>query len=945
MDIQDILRHPTNWKILAGTLLFLETVLFFGQGVILNFFDGYLTLDLLSIFLEMASLNIAIALILLAVIYFLKKKVRFRDKSLLHFSAAIFGILMLVILISFFGAVMFQYNVKVNTVDSSWHDPIIIPLLVEKNLWITLTNSLKISELNTAELEIPLYQLYIKQSDIDKLNENLPYSGFEFVSGNVDINNNIYETKVRYRGDNIYHWGNIKNSWRIKLKDKELYESSNKLNFINQKYGNQMVFPLTSWLAESFNILSPRSYPFALYLNGKYTGLYTYYDQIDETFLRMKNELPGDIYFGDEISSFKNDYTSSYVFENTDYWEIDASFDNDEKLAKQRLGKLVGAVQGDDLAFYDFFQKHIGEEYLKFIAFRTILADDHIDDKHNHKIYFDPSSGKYIPIVWDLKILEFNEINGLDLLTNPIDRKIIQFPDLVQKKNEWLYEFIQKVSKEEVINFIDGTADKISLPLQQDIHKTIIYYPLTMNINFSDWEEEVIILKETLGYNYDYIENKLGESDVKIYVDLDMEKIIIDVNGISAVEFKQGEQCLLVESAINPGTHCLGSGISNTLYPGRLIQDSTVENKRRTFDVTTIVSEPIRYEFQLKSNMPKEQLIEYLEHIRIVNATTEQKIEQEIILIRGGLPQIKDTNSFHPFLLIEKETSKEIIWSEKVILNENYILSKGNTLRIEPGTKVLLGENVSIISYGKISAIGTKEEPITFTSSTNVPWGVIALQGKEAKSEFSWVNISEGSGTTYDLVEYTGMLSAYNADLILENCELKNNHFFDDMLNVKKANATINNCVFLDAEKDSVDFDIASGSIMNSKFINSGNDAIDLMTSNLYMENITISNAIDKGISIGERSNPTIINFTIQDSNVGIAIKDLSDPQIELGIIKNTNIGIEVYQKNWRYGGGGLGTITNTELLNNMENFKVDADSLLKIINGNETTYCSAENC
>jgi len=316
----------------------------------------------------------------------------------------------------------------------------------------------------------------------------------------------------------------------------------------------------------------------------------------------------------------------------------------------------------------------------------------------------------------------------------------------------------------------------------------------------------------------------------------------------------------------------------------------------------------------------------------------------KIILLEEP-PKINDTNSYHPFELIIKETSEEINWSGKVILNENFILSKGNTLKIEPGTQVLLSENVSIISYGKISAIGTKEEPITITSANNLPWGAIALQGKDAKSKFSWVNISEGSGTTHALVEYTGMLSAYNADLVLENCELKNNHFFDDMVNVKNASATINNCVFSNSKGDIIDFDISKGSIKNSEFINSGNDAIDLMTSNVHLENINISNAGDKGISIGEKSNPTIIDFTIQDSNVGIAIKDLSDPMIESGLIKNTNIAIHTHQKNWRYGGGGKGTIKNIELLNNKENFKADGDSLLTIINGDKTTYCSIEKC
>ena len=61
---------------------------------------------------------------------------------------------------------------------------------------------------------------------------NLPHSGFEYVEGGMLYDGTIQEVDLRYRGDNVYHWGFWKKSWRVKTKRGALYKGLRKFNLV-----------------------------------------------------------------------------------------------------------------------------------------------------------------------------------------------------------------------------------------------------------------------------------------------------------------------------------------------------------------------------------------------------------------------------------------------------------------------------------------------------------------------------------------------------------------------------------------------------------------------------------------------------------------------------------------------------------------------------------------
>ncbi|SVC68885.1 uncharacterized protein METZ01_LOCUS321739, partial [marine metagenome] len=120
------------------------------------------------------------------------------------------------------------------------------------------------------------------------------------------------------------------------------------------------------------------------------------------------------------------------------------------------------------------------------------------------------------------------------------------------------------------------------------------------------------------------------------------------------------------------------------------------------------------------------------------------------------------------------------------------ILPKGIELIVQPGAELQFDTGASLISYGKIKALGTKKNPIIFHGiEDTTKWGVIGLLHDEARGFFNYC-IFEGGGEAYvNGAYFSGMLAAHYADL-----EVRSSIFRkagrgggDDAINVKHGKA------------------------------------------------------------------------------------------------------------------------------------------------------------
>jgi len=118
---------------------------------------------------------------------------------------------------------------------------------------------------------------------------------------------------------------------------------------------------------------------------------------------------------------------------------------------------------------------------------------------------------------------------------------------------------------------------------------------------------------------------------------------------------------------------------------------------------------------------------------------------------------------------------KDTVWKKKggpVVVDKNTYILPGVTLTIEPGTKVLVAEDVRITCHGMIKAVGRPDEPITFTwKDEGKHWNVLeslnAIDGKHANRgtlEFRHCIFENGRGLR---------LSCSNFDV--RDCVFRNN--------------------------------------------------------------------------------------------------------------------------------------------------------------------------
>lgn len=796
-------------------------------------------------------------------------------------------------------------------------------------------------DIDRAAIDIPLYQLYIRKNALDALNKNLPTSGLSYVNGDLVVNDTHYDIDVRYRGDTFYHWYFKKKSWRIKLDDHKLLDSTSRFNIINPKSDSHLDEVLVYTIATEAGLLAPRAYPVALFLNNEYVGVYYYSDQIDELFIRNNDRMPGDIFYGELYGDTTRNGT---LFENKSNWDIEATADGNETRAYENMETLLHAINASDQEFYTFFTTHLGDQYLRFYAFTLLIDENRVDDYHNHKLYFNPTNGMFEPIVWDLMPFSEKHVPLNNEQSNVLFSKINRNPLLVEKRNLFLKEYLRTLSEEELYALIDTSASAMEYEMTHDAFKDS--YEAPWLLSNKEWIRAQQELKTAIATRYAFIQEELDNTSVNIFLVNDTY-LVFDVAGQSGVQI---ETLTLRSTEIASDMNtCF------TLYKDRnfnMIADPTDELNYTCGEVALPHEVlypgrevPLRYVYIIK----KEAAGSFTSFASsFSNSITGTPVLSEIAIIDSieELPKILDQTSLHPWTILAPE-QETITLEGKVSLTENLIISQEDTLIIKPGTTLFLGPFVSLISYGKVIAQGTPEMPIFFVPSTAEPWGALVLQGAAANgSILQHCIIDGGSGTVHDLAVYTGMLSAHNTDITIDHCLFKNNKLKDDALNIKLSHAIVTNSTFTNIFSDAIDLDlIKEGIIANNIFVTTGGDALDLMTSAPFVFNNSITGARDKGISIGEMSSPFVLYNTIRDSVTGIAIKDQSNPIIINNTIENNDVGLAAYEKNWQYGGGGYGTVQGTALCQNQEPLLIQNSSLIYIEQNSVLFVCTEDEC
>ncbi|MBN1999071.1 lamin tail domain-containing protein, partial [candidate division KSB1 bacterium] len=258
------------------------------------------------------------------------------------------------------------------------------------------------------------------------------------------------------------------------------------------------------------------------------------------------------------------------------------------------------------------------------------------------------------------------------------------------------------------------------------------------------------------------------------------------------------------------------------------------------------------------------------------------------------------------------------------------------TLSMSQGAEIQFSEGASFVINGRLVANGTADEPVIFEGIGNSRWGALCFENTTGPSLLSHVHI-RGATTGEDAVRFKAAVSSWNSDITLDYIEMTkvNQPLYgnggtilltrstldgtdsgDDIANIQYASARVENCHLIgngELDFDSVDDGIIRNNRIDIISTNSNRDGIDIGASDrVLIENNRIFDCPDKGISVGEGSEGTvIIGNLIVNTSMGVAVKDGSYAKIDHNTFFNDSVGVACYEKVAGQGGGNA-TVTNS---------------------------------
>jgi len=205
-----------------------------------------------------------------------------------------------------------------------------------------------------------------------------------------------------------------------------------------------------------------------------------------------------------------------------------------------------------------------------------------------------------------------------------------------------------------------------------------------------------------------------------------------------------------------------------------------------------------------------------------------------------------------------------------------------------------------------VTFAGDVNQPITVEGISGQSWGGIALQGPStAGSSLEHVHVSGGTAPKWRLIPYPGMFNVHNTENItIRQCRFDNNQNSDDMFHAAYVqNLNVEDVYIEKAFSDAWDLEFTQGVMKRVHVFDSQDEAIDLMTSEIYISDSILVGSGGNGISAGENSQLTVRGSLLAKAKVGLLAKNASAVDISNSLLYGNRTGLEVYKRTVRYAG------------------------------------------
>ena len=821
------------------------------------------------------------------------------------------------------------------------------------------------SDVNVNASPVRVFDLLVRGSVLDKLGADLPGSGREWEPAQLvenkeaedekltavenekheDAENEgrkdtedkkskeVHDVDVRHRGQRMENFFWSEKSWKIKTGKRGLIDGYRTINLT--QFQGRLDNHLTFMVATTLGLPVPQSRVAWLFLNREDQGLYLQEEQIDESMIRRTGRMPGDIFYGEVFVPDEPKLSSDDIFTNPFLWEKKARNNVYADEYRPYLTEMLDWVGDEDPGSFDrLFEVLDRDLFVRHFAVIAFQGDQHIDHSHNHKYYFNPLTGRFEPIVWNAR-LNMPRRRGVESMANRLYRKVCRDPRFLDDVHQvMVQELIAGQATESQLQEIDRLLQEV-VPIALRPGETRRYLENMKRIvstrgqTVRGWQREGRVCFQS--------EVDTGVRRCRVWargttsLRLTALELAGAADGVEVLEDRDGDgQKSKGDRSFDvtvDGSRIEVRTPDALLYVGRDFRAPYHEALREgaeTFTVHRQYTQLAYLESSLLLLGPEGQPVPDVVQLHCERARDRRPVDCH----RGPADDYVATETVHPWRMPKPPEPRRIPWAGEVVLEKDLSVTEADQLEVESGTVLRLGPGVSV----SIKCAVNLSDLTVRRSHPDKPWGVFVLQGAGASgSVLERCDFEGGSNDTLEHVYYSGMFSVHYADdVVVRDCRFADNIFGDDTVRFAKCdNLRMENVEVSGANGDAIDCDLSTGLIVDTTVISPRNDGIDLMTANVDLTRITVEDAGDKGMSLGESANPHVRDSSLRRCQIGVAIKDGSDPVIEGVEIQACELGVGSYDKNWRYPGGGRGRLVNCTLSGNEMDVLLTDDSRL----------------
>ena len=284
---------------------------------------------------------------------------------------------------------------------------------------------------------------------------------------------------------------------------------------------------------------------------------------------------------------------------------------------------------------------------------------------------------------------------------------------------------------------------------------------------------------------------------------------------------------------------------------------------------------------------------------------------------------IKEYNAFEDNIIITLETNEKNILSLKdfsQIISKNYFNNERYVFLPINKEKFNYNEDLSEIYVEELDGFLLFTPNISFDIDSNnkkitirqlhVNSWVLFKDVKLKDWDISFVginieNIPIKNNQRFNKYGITGCLNFYKTAFNKSSLRMIGGGC-EDGINIINSKGLIKLIEVNNSFQDSIDLDFSDIEINFISVDNSGNDCFDVSGGNYFIGKAYLNQCMDKGLSIGEKSNLEATETFITNSNIAISVKDFSVAKIDMVNMSNNKVCIEAKQKKQEFGGGRI---------------------------------------